>query len=537
MADDLSPPQQTNINRWLANTLRFTQGNPFATTAADQERKLLPKFYVDVDGYERIKGRETMIVFAPRGGGKSALRIVLGSYAAPVSPGSETLAVEYTDFDPFITKYHRQQHLTIDDYVEYLLRAGIKALVTAFCGDPANEILKAESSDNKQQRVARAASLPEPTRSRLARLVSRYYPTLIEPEILYEQLSYLDATFKPDWLVFYEYVKQQRLSKLIANSPLNEDGRARLLTDLSDYANTNPHHQDTPREQMETFVNLARAVKFTQVQFLIDRLDENVETADSPETQANVIEPLLANLPLLEIPGVAFKFFLSREARDVLMDRPAIRRDRLVDQAVTVVWDAKRLKHMLDARLDVYSDGRYQDLAQLFQDVRHEGSGRLLGEWVEDEMLHLAQGSPRRLLLAARLLCEAHVTGNNVRNLLEEADWQAAKVALMKKMPPTLRIHATKRTAYIGDRSIHLTPQQYKILLTLAELGGRCDRYTLIEKVWEAKHGKEEQDFYDAAVDRAIGRLRENLGDETSHPIYLFTERGTGFILRNYELV
>src|SRR4051812_38430150 len=57
---------QSELDSWLAH-LGFIRGNPFATAEADQERTLLPEFFVDVEGYEQILGDRTIIVFAPRG--------------------------------------------------------------------------------------------------------------------------------------------------------------------------------------------------------------------------------------------------------------------------------------------------------------------------------------------------------------------------------------------------------------------------------------------------------------------------------------
>ena len=71
---------QSELEIWLKN-LGFIRGNPFATVEADRERELLPDFFVDVDGYEFIKADQTVIIFAPRGAGKSALRVVLWAYA------------------------------------------------------------------------------------------------------------------------------------------------------------------------------------------------------------------------------------------------------------------------------------------------------------------------------------------------------------------------------------------------------------------------------------------------------------------------
>jgi hypothetical protein len=242
------------------------------------------------------------------------------------------------------------------------------------------------------------------------------------------------------------------------------------------------------------------------------------------------------------MPHLAMKFFVPRETRDALMARPAIRRDRLTDQAVTVKWDRPHLKRLLDARLAVYStDEEYgsaqvHDLTQVCEDswvtVGREQAPQRLAEWMEDEMLRLAQGSPRRLLTAGQLLCEAHMRRHGPSGFLRKADWEEAKARLIQKMPPLLRIQRDSLTASVGDREIRLTPQQQHILLVLAASHGLCDREVLVSEVWGTPEG-----IGEAAIDQAVRRLRERLGDDQVNPVYLRTERGRGFRLLNYEVV
>lgn len=528
-----SVSHQTELDQWLSS-LGFSQGNPFATAEADQERALLPEFFVEVEGYERIKGDQTIIVFAPRGGGKSALRVVLASQAAPISAKSTTLAIEYTDFDALIAKKRAGQTLTIDDYVPRLLRAGLTALLATFCGSSMDEFAAQEDAVERQYRAKKAGEIPPPDRSRMAQLVRSVHPSLLTPERLYNWLRVLDPKFAPDWQDFVQATAERHLHALMP--PTTAANKiADFLADLNDYPDTIIDSTATAADKMRSFVQLAQAVGLTPVQFLIDRLDEMKETVDDPESQADVLEPLLTHLPLLEMPGIAFKFSLSQEARDILMERSTIRRDRLTDQAVTVDWNKNRLKHLLDERLNVFSEGRVHELTQLCQEIRIQiGRGAAsmwLGEWIEHKMLQLAQRSPRRLLVAGQLLCQAHVRRSGATGLLGKEDWETAKSELMQKMPPLLRLQRDERIALVGDRIVQLTHQQHKILLALADSRGQCGREDLADTVWGTTEG-----VSDEAIDRAIGRLREKLGDDPSSPVHLGTERGEGFKLLNYAI-
>jgi len=346
--------------------LAINRGNPFATAEADQERELLPEFYADVEGYELIKSDKTVTVFAPRGGGKSALRVILASQAAPISPKATTLTVEYTNFDALIAQRRNRQSLSVDDHIQRVLRTSTEALLNTFCGYPIT--ISSEAKD-RQLRAVRAASLIAPDRSRLAHLLRKHHPTLLDYHALYERYRDLDPVFEPSWIDFISAVRERRLRQLLAYTRLKVNEIACLLADLNDYPDLPTDEVATSVEEFKALVSLTRTLGLTSIQFLVDRLDENLETASDQQAQADILEPLLAHLPLLEMPGVAFKFSLSRGARNILLERPTIRRDRLTDQSVTVVWEKNRLKQVLNERLAVYSDGKISDLTQLCQET------------------------------------------------------------------------------------------------------------------------------------------------------------------------
>lgn len=529
----VNPPQtpQSEIDTWLA-ALGFSPGrHPFQYTNADDERDLIPRSFVDVEGYEQIKGSKTIIVFAPKGGGKSALRLVLANQAAPLSPEKEILAVECTDFDLLLQKQHEAQPLTIIEYLYWLLRAGLKSLFDALF--PVQRSTFTEIAVTKDIQSKRAESLLPPARFRLARCLRQYHPTLLGAETLYERFNWLDPAFKPDWEKFIDYFHRKELHELLQTTPLHTNVSARLLASLNDYMIAADDSKVTPKEQMQEFVNLVQAAGFTAVHFLVDRLDETSTTASKPQMQADILEPLLAHLVLLETPGTAFKFFLSKEARDVLLERPTIRRDRLTDQALTITWSRERLKALLDARLNTYSDGEVQELLQLCREIKVKDSNSQdfwLGEWIEMEMLQQAQGSPRLLLKAGQFLFQAHLDQFGPRGLLEKEDWDVGKKALVKNSPPLLKISRHSSIVIVGNREVKLSSQEHQFLLILATANGLCDRDILAKKIWGS-------DINDDPIYKIVNRIRNKLRDNAKDPSYLITERGKGFRLIHYELI
>ncbi len=73
--------------------------------------------------------------------------------------------------------------------------------------------------------------------------------------------------------------------------------------------------------------------------------------------------------------------------------------------------------------------------------------------------------------------------------------------------------------------ALSLTPTEYKLLLTLAENGGRVlSHEQLLERVWG--YDTEEDNDY---VKRYIWYLRRKIEDDPSQPQYVVTERGFGY--------
>ncbi|HOC20829.1 MAG TPA: hypothetical protein PKL16_04970 [Anaerolineae bacterium] len=71
------------LEQWL-KAVGFVKGNPFATANAEDERTFLPECFVDTGHYFSILGDpQTTLVLAPRGGGKTAYRVMLDSNAIP----------------------------------------------------------------------------------------------------------------------------------------------------------------------------------------------------------------------------------------------------------------------------------------------------------------------------------------------------------------------------------------------------------------------------------------------------------------------
>jgi len=80
----------------------------------------------------------------------------------------------------------------------------------------------------------------------------------------------------------------------------------------------------------------------------------------------------------------------------------------------------------------------------------------------------------------------------------------------------------------IDDRTVHLTPNEYKLLHALMEFPGRVfTREQLLTHVYAF----DETVVIDRTIDVRIGKLREKLGDNPAQPRYIETVRGVGYKL------
>lgn len=88
-----------------------------------------------------------------------------------------------------------------------------------------------------------------------------------------------------------------------------------------------------------------------------------------------------------------------------------------------------------------------------------------------------------------------------------------------------LRINMETYTVTKGDAPLHLSATEFKLLLFLAERKGRVfSREQLLDAVW-----KDESFVEPRTVDVHIRRLRTQIEDDPSEPVYIKTRRGVGY--------
>ena len=80
---------------------------------------------------------------------------------------------------------------------------------------------------------------------------------------------------------------------------------------------------------------------------------------------------------------------------------------------------------------------------------------------------------------------------------------------------------------WVGETEIHLTPHEYKLLITLVQHAGKVVTHRqLLREVWGP--GYNEESHYLRVY---MGQLRHKLETDPTRPRYLLTEPGVGYRL------
>lgn len=547
----LNTQSHPNLDR-----LGFKKGNPFATLEADQERAILDQIFVDIDNFERIRAARTVLVHAPRGCGKSAARVRLTNSLAPWSDSEviETYAIEFIHFEELVKQFKASEKLTSDLYTHILLRLGAQSFF---------DFLFANGG-----RPARLENLSIQGQVKLGRLLWGYAEEKLNPENMHHLLGAYFPAGRIPWKKFRKVYDTHTLSEFLNIEAEKPGPVVSVLAFLLDMESDDRVWKAAdPIDKLSLLLEVARHLGFTSLAVMVDRVDEIAATANDSEVQAALLEPFLANLPLMEMPGITYKFFIPTQTRDELLKKKMIRTDRLEVVEATVDWSEARLHQLLEKRLKFF--GEQPDLSMyvsLRKEDQPDGDERL-GEAIEREMIALAEHSPRRLIHAGQLLLSAYVQRQNA-DLLTWADWVAARDELMKEenraVPqeeealqepapqagpfsapgaraasagrsqlPLLTVSSRRPILYLKKREIRLSETELKIIRALTNNGGAIEQEKLFDDVWD-------KSVTTSAIDVALKRIRDEIDQiigtkKTALKYYLSKKSGT-IMLTNYEI-
>ena len=479
------------LGRWLEK-FGFTD-DPFAVYEADQERPYLHYFFVDRPYLHDILGNparpQSAFLMAGRGSGKTATREMVAYECTHGRLRRRALAVQHYDFAPLLEQVQGDPvSLNARHHVHVLVRSVLKAL---------------------------AEDVP-PT-----------YFDLLEQAERALLASYVSA--------FADPISQLKLAQIVTDAPTQLDWVAfspiEILQTLA---------------QLVTHLGQSSETRYQALYILIDRVDE---TAAGPEGAVSLLKSLVREGPLLEMPNVAFKFFLSLEVGDHLKQATALRPDRLCLRTIT--WDDTALRDVVEQRLSYYSQGKVVQLKDLCTTaVKNNAMERLI---------RVSGGSPRTLLRLCGALIRHHVSHRD-DTLFDLKDLSEAIEDFKKQLEVehTMPVIATRMEASVAtlsapppvglylDESGHvwkdsepitppLSPQEFILLKTLYRQAPEIVSHeALIEAVWPPSGMSSETTHDEQNLRKLVDRLRKRLEPDTlgQSSRFIQSARGRGYWLK-----
>mgnify|MGYP000923229143 CR=1 FL=1 len=342
-----------SLEKFLAN-LGF-DSDPFAKTNADEEERL-PDYFIRPPFFSSILGEtarpKSAVVFAPRGGGKTALRIMLEKASCV---RDDFLCVTYNQFDLTGRKlsevdlgYHHRSitRLVLVGLLSWIAERGLGGL-----------------SDSDRH---------------ILYLLVKEHLGAIDRSLLNQAISSV-KNVKDKALDFWNSVTQ------LAGLGLNLIQNILQLVPKPVSSGETEQALGSYLDQLRFMASLAPKLGIKSIYVLIDKVDETALTSAAPNA-FKFIRPLLTDLTTLELPGYAFKFFLwDKLAEDY---RAASRPDRI--NSYDIHWTIDQLKEMLSKRLATYSGGQVTTLDQIAASGPHVG--------LHETCVILAYSSPRNVI-------------------------------------------------------------------------------------------------------------------------------------------
>ncbi len=462
---------------WLVR-VGFTEGNPFTLTWADDERDRLHEFFVEHPAYYAIIDADearSSVLHAPRGAGKSSTRRMFDAHCQAHAARQPALLVRLTDWMPIVERVGSAK-VGPRDLLDEVLRLFVVAL--------------AELPD------APHAALPLDEAGYL-RWIGFAYGDYLRPS----QRAILEAH---GWLAPLDAPRPSEVYSLAGWPVLR---------------------------CFEVIAQLAAAVGHPRCYLIVDGVDELCATSADWAAGADLLAPLLGNVRLLEVSGLAVKCFVPTEIVNVLRERGQLREDRITTVALS--WSAPLLRELLRSRLAVFSDGAIQSLAQRAAPDLAD---------IDEQLCLAADGSPRRLLnLGDTLVRVCARTSDDTDLLVHQAHVREALAGdvpapLAGEAAPTVPpLHlAPDGSIWRGDDylpdSRRLTYLQRRLLTYLYEHRGQlCATNDLIRYVWADRSEPSDKDSLRRLADRLVELIEPN----PRAPIYLDRPYGGFFVLRH----
>jgi hypothetical protein len=270
------------IRRWLE--IQGFERNPFEYYEADRE-ELLASYFVEPEWFEALRGDPrqpaSAVLFAPRGYGKTSQRLQIARLCG-LEAQPPALVVQITDYKWLPADLRA---LTARDYLRHIADHACRQLWERCQSDP----------EPRQRFQAHPDALLRLHALRYWATPPAYRIRLPEPALAPETIA--------------ELARALRLPAATCDARTLVEQFAGYYEGLTD--------SDLQTELLE----LARLGGFVSLYILLDRTDEDQRTIHNPMAVLERLQPLISDLPVIEHPGYAFKFFLPDALESLFAER------------------------------------------------------------------------------------------------------------------------------------------------------------------------------------------------------------------------
>lgn len=325
--------------------------NPFQTTNADKEVDYLSDYFIKPDYFEDVWGDPynpvSNIIYAPRGGGKTAQRIMIEKRAEDFN---DILTISYTNHD--LSGYKTIDEIDITYHLIYLNRLLLLSLLNRINEEGFNFDFTFD-------------------------FLERQYIYKIAKIYLYDTPSSFPHQAMSSLKKIEDYAVDlwKNFKEPIANVIRQITKNKGMEVDLSK-CEIDEKIRQSHRDNFINIIDLLQKAQYKSIIILVDKVDEQSLTGNNPEASFKLICPLLKDLELLEMSCVCFKFFLwdALKHYTVLHARP----DRVL--SYDLKWESRQIRDMLNKRVASYSKGKVCDFSKMFINIRSLGRIILFSE-------------------------------------------------------------------------------------------------------------------------------------------------------------
>jgi DNA-directed RNA polymerase subunit RPC12/RpoP len=371
--------------------------NPFQFTNADEEDRLA-NYFVPPPYFASVVGNpdkpSPTIVFAPRGGGKSAQRRMIELNANSL----DILSVTYDRLE--FSQGENLHSVTLDYHLNNIIKRVLLGILYKIDSLGLSDI-NFSSEESKL----------------LSALCQQYLGHMTQPELVHaiKSLRNFQERIK---VALKDYVSP--ISGFI-NLILKAKG---IPTVNFDIAEARPTRLDQSQKyNLEQLGILAKSIGFKSVYVLIDKVDETQFTGNDSNASYKLIESLIRDIELLSIPNYGFNFFLWDKIKPfhIQYARP----DRV--QQFELQWEYTKIAEALNKRLSAYSSGKINNLSQISKEHAVNFTTNLT--------LFFANNSPRDVIRICQEICAQQMEINpHLKTLSQDAIYKGIDFYCLKRV-------------------------------------------------------------------------------------------------------